>query len=593
MYNLCVENKERTILLLLFIVYAITFSHFVYTGFATSDDYWYYCSSINDKESLWSLSARYAFGNGRFYFAFMQPLFNIIVPYAYGSYLFSRIANLILILVGVGLFSINIKSITGNRYLSYLFLLLFVVYVSIKGGNNPIISFPVYFSLSWAIFMGAIFFYWKYLILDVKKFKYFSLILYLACLLFYEVYLLCAFVFLFLEFVVKGSFKEYKHTLWNAMVRNYEYWIIVMLYCIVYFVFKKCYSISGYDGVNMTDSFSLLNTLQALFRLTQGAIPLFFYFFTYDLYEQNVYTEGGALYSTLNPFVHIQLVWLIKALLVGAISWMILSVIEVKVTLTKFQKIGLLSLVILMVFIPSVLPSLTIKYQYYTASGGMNNYITTYFSSFMVYAVLAVFILQVSRISSHKFKYVAMVFITLFLMYSSILMDYSNHHAAKDLNGIYNLFENVEELCQTDEFKKRIHGQGNIIIAPSLYSVNSNISYYNCCGFDMSNYFHSELNMPIQVKKDTLNVIFGESQPVSHLEYKVFDKGYYFILSSYAQKDSLTDVCAFIHTSEKELDLGLNGGALQKVVIDQQKSLTTVHFNDIFVVGHTSELRFK
>ena len=149
--------QNRNFYYLLALIAILTFSNFIYTGFSTNDDYEYYTRYFTDA-NVWKSSYEYAKMNGRFYFAFMQPLFNIIIPYSFDSLVLTRIFNLVLIFLGAIIFAINLKIVFKTSKYSYLFILFYLVFVTIKGGNNPIISYPFYFSTSWVFFQLATYF---------------------------------------------------------------------------------------------------------------------------------------------------------------------------------------------------------------------------------------------------------------------------------------------------------------------------------------------------------------------------------------------------------------------------------------------------
>lgn len=515
-------------LFLIFLIVILTFSNFIYTGFSTNDDYEYYTRYFNDAE-IWKSSYEYAKMNGRFYFAFMQPLFNIILPYFFDSIVVTRIINLALILLGVYVFAANLKLLFKEEVIPYLFVIFFFTFVTIKGANNPIISYPFYFSTSWFLFQLALYYFITFLSSGLIKHKIIATIFYLCALLFYEVYFVYSVVFWVIAFIIL-----FKQGFSNGFVRSFKannfFLIVNVLYLSVYYIFKKQFSYELYDGVNITEEFNLFYFFQALGKLTKGAIPLHLYFSGHSVYYNNSYIIGGHVQSILTPLINIKTEWLVKSILVATALVLMRNNISYasKQYFDKRQNVMWLLLSVSMIFMPHFLLALTAKYQRYT-NMGMDNYITTYFTGFIFYAWLVFIYITILliRITWLK-KTLFLVFITI-VSYGSILIDYSNYHAKRDLEKVFNMFNSIDHLVKCPDFQKIT--EGSVIVAPDLFKVNSDVSYYNAGNFNINEYFKARSGKSYLVQKND-SLIASNDSDYYLLTYRNNNNGYYFLISN-------------------------------------------------------------
>jgi hypothetical protein len=533
-------KKNSWLIYLIFLIAVITFSSFVHTGFSTNDDYEYYVRYFNDS-NIWKSSYEYAKMNGRFYFAFMQPLFNIILPYFFDSIVVTRVINLVLIALGVYMFTANIKLLFKDERIPYLFAIFFFTFVTIKGANNPIISYPFYFSTSWFLFQLAIYNFINFLNTGIARYKITAFVFYVFALLFYEVY----FVFS-ISFFVIAFFMFYKQSLTKAFVYSFKAFstilVVNLVYLTVYYVFKKQFSYELYDGVNITEDFNLFLFFQALGKLSKGAIPLHLYFSGHGVYNSSSYMIGGHVQSILSPLINIKTEWLIKSILI-ATSLILLRYFMSDLTkqyFDKWEKIMWFFLSVSMVFMPHLLLALTEKYQRYT-NMGMDNYVTTYFTGFIYYTWLVFIYISILSIKLAWLKNVLFgLFITV-IAYSAILIDYSNYHARRDLEKVYNLFNSIDYLLKCPDFQKI--NEGSTIVAPNLFELNSDVSYYNAGNFNISEYFKAKTGKTYFIQKND-SLIAPNDSNYFYLSYRNNNSGYYFLVSDIkANKTTLYISC--------------------------------------------------
>jgi hypothetical protein len=519
--------QNRNFYYLLALIAILTFSNFIYTGFSTNDDYEYYTRYFTDA-NVWKSSYEYAKMNGRFYFAFMQPLFNIIIPYSFDSLVLTRIFNLVLIFLGAIIFAINLKIVFKTSKYSYLFVLFYLVFVTIKGGNNPIISYPFYFSTSWVFFQLATYFFIKFLNDDVKKYKFYSLFFYSLALLFYEMYLVYSLMFIAITFIFYYNL-NWKISVLNLFKKNNLLMYANIVYVVVYYAFKKQISSELYDGVNIAGEFKFYSFARAMFYLSKGAMPLHLYFSGHGVYDNCSYLLGGHVQSVLTPILNIKIEWLVKSILV-ATGLMIIAKKYKETNSNLFdvkQKIMLFLLSFALIYVPHFLLALTVKYQYYT-NMGMDNYITSYFSSFIFFSWLVFLTYLILSIKYDLVKNIVFALFVFIVSVSSILIDYSNFHAKKDLEKVYEFFESIDYLVKSEDFKAI--KDSSVIVAPDLFKVNSDISYYNVGNFDIMRYVKAKTNRTFIFFKDSS--LINTPNPNNYfLTYKTTKNGYYFLIT--------------------------------------------------------------
>lgn len=522
------KNRKKSVFYyLLALVAILTFSNFIYTGFSTNDDYEYYTRFFNDA-NVWKTSYEYAKMNGRFYFTFMQPLFNIIIPYSFDSIVLTRIFNLMLIFLGAVIFALNLKKVFKTSKYSYLFVLFYLVFVTIKGSNNPIISYPFYFSTSWVFFQLATYFFLKFLDNDVNKYKFFSLIFYSLALLFYEMYLVYSIMFIAITFIFYYKL-NWKILFLTLFKKNNLFIYANIVYVIVYYAFKKQISDELYDGVNIAGEFKFYSFARAMFYLSKGAMPLHLFFSGHGVYDNCSYLLGGHVQSIITPILNIKIEWLVKSILVATGLLIIAKKYQENKThlFDTKQKIMLFLLSFVLIYIPHFLLALTVKYQYY-ANMGMDNYITTYFSSFIFFSWLVFLTYLILSIKINLVKNIVFTLFVFIVSVSSILIDYSNFHAKRDLEKVYDFFESIDNLVKSEDFKTI--KDSSVIVAPDLFKVNSDISYYNTGNFDIMHYVKAKTNRTFVFSKDS-NLINTPNPNNYFLTYKTTKNGYFFLIT--------------------------------------------------------------
>jgi len=491
----------RIIKWLLGIVAIITFSNFMYRGYTTNDDLEYFLA-FHKEHSIWKYSYEYAKSNGRFYFMFMQPLFNVIIPNVLPIQV-SQLLNLTIVLLTIVTISVIVNKVFNSLIAQYLFVLITLVFINIKSANNAIVSYPFYFTSSFFLFSCSILSYLNYLDNKKNKWIFISLLTYGSALLFYENYIL--YISLYVFFAIYYTDSETTFLKFLIVRKELSLYVgIIILYLIIYSVFKSFIAVSGYDGVTVSGDFNLLIIFKTLINVTRGAYPLFNYFTGLSLYNNFSMSDTGHIQSILNPIINIQISWLVKALLVSVIAYILFSLLEAERLSVKRENSKLnywsVTVLVFLIYIPQSLIALTVKYQQY-ALMGMSSYVTTYFSTFPVYILITIFfVFLYQKVSSRFFRKIYQSICIAFLALCSVLTDYANYHTSIDLKNIHKHFEAINKLIQSEVLQGI--PENSIIIAPQLFNNRSDISYYNCCNYEWDSYFKTMLNKNIKVIKD-------------------------------------------------------------------------------------------
>lgn len=477
-------SKESYFLIALSAVTIFTLIPFIFTGFATGDDIEYYITFHT--QDIWARGFEYAQNNGRFYFAFMMPIFYEWLPYVFDSFIVPKLINVIFVAVNYFLVALIVKELFNNRWLGFLCYLIGMVLISVKGVNNPIVSYPIYFSLSFSLILYALYAAIKFQQTALNKYRITAVVSFALGLLFYENYFI--YLPLIAGFMVYSEFskkQEWTKKLKNSFIILLPFGIVVFCYLCAYVSWRIIFDQYSYNGATVSSDNSLLDVLNTITSLSQGAYPLFFYFSGHSIFLDNSYILTNHVHGLPNVFLHAKIEWIFKAIIIGLLCFYILQKIEA-VNKRKMLYVGLLGIVF--IYAPQLLLAFTEKYMSLVKCCGLSNYVTTYFSVFPVAIVLAiVLVIPVFYIKRNVFLNAYKMFITVLLGLASVVNDYSNDHALTDLRNPLYTFQALEEFVKTEEFKRIPENAG--IYTPQLYKSNSEISYMFAQAFEWSNYF--------------------------------------------------------------------------------------------------------
>lgn len=458
---------------------------FIFTGFATADDIQYYVSYHT--RDIWDLGFRYAQGNGRFYFAFMMPVFYEWVPYVFDSYTAPKVINIILIALNYFLFALIIKEIFNNKWIGFLCYLIGMVLISISGVNNPIVSYPIYFSLSFSFILFSIYAAIKYRDSLLVKYKWYSVLSFTLGLLFYENYFI--YLPLIVGFIAYPQLSNLQDR-WplrftKASVEVLPFAVVFLLYMTAYITWRLVYNEYAYDGSMVSSDNSFGDFINTITSISKGAYPLFFYISEQSFFYETSYILGNHEPGLLHVFFNMKAEWFFKAVIVALLFYYIIE----KIQATNKRKLVYTSIVgIIFVYAPQLLLAVTEKYTSLVKCCGLSNYLTTYFSFFPVAMLLCIVLVwPVFSIKKPIVLTSYKILIAVLIGLTSIVNDYCNDHAVRDLRNPLYTFEAVDQFLLSNDFKA-IPGH-SFIYAPQLYKRSSEISYMFGQGYDWSDYF--------------------------------------------------------------------------------------------------------
>lgn len=452
----------------------VTLIPFVFTGFSNFDDLSYYINARNADK--WEIIKRAAVDHGRFYYYITMTLVYSI--YFIDNYLVLKCLNIIFVLFDFILIALIAKEFFNNKWDGILCYLLMIVFVSVKGIYNPIVSYPLYFSGSFLFILLSVYFALRYKNTKLNNHRLLSALLFAIGLLFYETYLLYLSLIIVIIFITDN---DVNYSFFQRLRKTIPFIIIGFTYCIIYFSYRLIYP-STYAGASFSNSFSIVNFFNTVLNFTSGSYPMALTF------NGGGATYGGADYFTSNSIGNIlyfiiseNIEWLFKSIIISVFLFFTLN----RITDNKHRGLFTGFLIsLLFIFFPQIPLAFTEKYL---SMGGIPSYTTTYFSVFAVIVCLTYMFIFIS-LKSKNFKYRNLLYIAISVIIglASILNDYANYHAVKCLKVPLNVFQFVNEFLNKDELKSL--PENSFIYAPELYDSRDDIVHFTN-SFNWSIYF--------------------------------------------------------------------------------------------------------
>lgn len=444
--NLFNSNSNTTLFIwfLFFLTIFLTLIPFFKIGLTNCDDIEYYL------KSFWNESNRiaYAHGAGRFYFLITKPVYN--VPYLIDNFYFTKIIQYICVLLSFSLFAVVVKKIFKQHVFALsVFLLLFVFLTVTPNYFMPIIAFPLYFTLSFSIFLLSLISFIKYY--ETTKYKYFifSVILFAIAFLFYETYLI--FLLYLILFIIGKNISEQGIRIINNK-KFYKEFLPFMCTGIAYVVIYYLYRMSVrtgdnfYLGSSVAENFSFFNFLKIIWNFNRAAFPTYVYHRFQDCMDANSLLVTGHLNNFWYILKNSNSIIVINALIQCFLFYILSCRIKPDISWKKIRLGALISFT----FIFSVHFILGVSEKYNAIYYNMSGYVTTYYSYFCITFFIALLVFSCIKLG-YKNKYVKATVITVFsllIFWVSIIIGYNNDHLSRDwqLNhGKHAMMEKVIE----------------------------------------------------------------------------------------------------------------------------------------------------
>jgi len=422
------DNHQLYLWFLFLLTIFITLVPFFKIGLTNCDDVEYYL------KSFWFDTDRIAYAKtaGRFYFLITKPIYNL--PYLIDNFYLTKVIQYGFVCLSFVLFAIVVKKIfKQTAFALTVFLLLFVFLTVTPNYFMPIIAFPLYFTLSFSIFLLSLLFFIKYY--EIKKYKYllFSAILFAMALIFYETFLI---FLLFIVFFIIGKNISDQGIRFIRSKKFYKEIVLFVGTGVVYIVVYYLYRISVqsgddfYAGSSLAKNFSLSNFFKIIWNLNRAAFP------TYTYFRSQVCIESNSLWATghLNNFWYIfknsNAISIVNAL-IQCFLFCILSC-KIKPDI-PWKKIGFGALTAA-AFIFAVHIILGISEKYNTVYYAMSGYVTTYYSYFCVTFFISLLAYSCIKLSYNNIylKTAVIIVFTCLICWISIITGYSNDHLSRD-----------------------------------------------------------------------------------------------------------------------------------------------------------------
>ena len=229
-------SKHKLFFYLAFIIIGlITFYPFFTTGFGNADDLHNYL--VTQKGDYFGNAKLLAYIAGRFYFYLVLPVHNL--TYINDNMVITKFFQIVPIVLCILLFARILFVMTRSKELSLLFVLLFLVLTQVSGHTSLYVTYPLFFTFSFALLLISFLLLFHYLESKKKKLIIYSTIFFTIGLLFYEIYLLYI-VLLFFTILIYylREKKDIKQVVKETFLLLTPYISVSLIYVVIYFVFR-------------------------------------------------------------------------------------------------------------------------------------------------------------------------------------------------------------------------------------------------------------------------------------------------------------------------------------------------------------------
>ncbi len=493
-------------------------------GVTTDDDFQYFLTA-RTPFSNWMTDAQiYAHGAGRFYFLVTKVFY--YVPYLFDSFVWTKAVQYITLMVCYGMFAYTVARMLRSRGLGALVLLLLVWGLSVTPNMHmPTIAYPFYFAFSTILFMAGLLLYLRYTERGGYWRVWLSAIVMLVCFLFYETYLIYAFMFA-IAIMAHHRFRLGDKTLWRDVLPLAG---MAVLYVGCYFGYRQYLLASTpdlvfYDGSSFDpQKFSFKGFVNIVLRCTRGALPTQNYFGNKELIAANSLLEGGHSNGLMRVFTHASaLVW-ITALLQTALLWWITGR-RWFAKLSWWQVTVGLVVSVVGAFAAHLLVAVATKYNG-ELSSCLPGYVTTFYSYLFVMLAIALVIVASFKVFGNGIV-VRGVWAILFLM-AAVITGYANEHIAREWHKSGQRMEIIDRMAQEGCFDRLPHNA--IVYTGELHNTPGMAFLCSYQTHDIEHYINLRAGRVVSTTDDT-NTLVERSQlapdaPVYYLHAQCSPKG--------------------------------------------------------------------
>jgi len=502
---------------LFFLTIGLTLLPFVKIGLTNCDDVEFYL------HGLMGATARevYAQAAGRFYFLITKPLYN--VAYFIDNFYLTKTIQYGCVLLSFVLFAVVVKKIfKQTAFALSVFLLLFVFLTVTPNYFIPIIALPVYFTLSFSIFLLSLLLLIKYYETNRYKHLVFSVILVTLALLFYENYLM--FILFVVVFIlaknISGQGKAFlKHK--KTYKEIVPFIFISLAYVAVYYLYRWHVQTENgfYVGTTIAKDFNFDHFLKFIWNPNQMALPTYAYHYSQECISANSLLVTGHQHNFWYILRNSQAVSIVNALIQCFLFCILFSKMKPDIS---WEKVGIGALTVsVFIFAVNFLLAITVKHN--TMFYGMSGYVTTYYSYFCI-TLFILFLAYACFKLSYRNKYIRASVIAVFALLffcTSIIISYNNDHLSRDWQHAHSAHLMMEKLIEENAFDKI--PDGAVIYTDNYYQSVSKLEkgLYTLHPNFWTSYIHIKTKryLPIYAKFESLKNRVQENpqQEIYHL----------------------------------------------------------------------------
>lgn len=473
-------------LLLIILLYILTFFPLIGTGFTTNDDTLISLQSFEDMLSSAKLAGRVGF------------IFNGIIgyiPYASQSelyYQFFRLGSQALLLFCLFFF---LRKFFCSSIPSLIVVTFFLAFIQNNWEHNLTTSYPFIFSILFCLFLLSAVFFIRYLETSAIFYGLVSAFLYFLSLS-YEIFVLYFFVFIFLSLCYK---KDNNQRFFGFIKNLLPISIAVFVYLVIYFSFRY-FNPQKYSGnYAKVDDWSA--TIEVIWQYSISSLPGYD-FSLYFFKGQNVSSKYLSLVIQpvsyfFDNFYKIKVEWIIKSIIIFYIVFFVLF--GSKKYFSKKKLIISSFIAFIYIFIPNILIGFTEKYQKWVMTAGSHAYLSTYYSFIAQICFLSFTLILACDFLSNlkKIRFLLITFISISAATVSFLTDFHNFYVTQDQMLSQSKWRTINHFLSTPEYQSIKNG--SLVYAPSLFKnrgiVANHSSYW-------SDYFMKKTGKIVNVIKE-------------------------------------------------------------------------------------------
>ena len=445
---------------MLFTIGLVTLAPLLNVGIVVNDDLKASSAALDGGLSgffsmLWNMTLHY----GRMHFF---KIFTYYLPFAVDSFVYFKIVTLAALVGCLLLFSFFLRLLFESRKMFYMGLLLSLACLQISWEHNAIVSFAGLHTISLLYLLLSFITYLRYLREAKRACLWMSVILYALVLFPYEMFLIYAPVYFLLGLWERKSWRE-------SLRKMVPHMLCLALFFLASFAFSY-YRSADYPGATVNMEFHADRIWQVTWQFSKASVPGYFYLNSKYKALMDSYRDVPGQMSLFNS---LQVSWIIKALLVAAVSWLLMRREELN-RLGLNRSYGfLLAAGIAYFFLPSLPLGLTEHYQSAVITGGQLGMQTTYYSyfSFLWIAVLLLmaFSTLVSRLKPvyAKLGYPLLACPVVLLAIASLVDDFTNYYVGKEQEKAGYRWKLVDQFLKSPAYSAM--PSGSVIYAPSLF----------------------------------------------------------------------------------------------------------------------------